>query len=144
MGILWGLVVVALSLLCWGGQVISWFAPATAVRLTLMEAEDTVEPTYFADVRGEALWDTLTLWTMVVAGVLLTLDVSAWAYFGLVGGGMYVYFAGRGIVTRRAMQQRGYRVGVAQNVKLGYLFLAVWGVMGCITIVAAVVALPSS
>jgi len=144
MGILWGLVVVALSLLCWGGQVISWFAPATAVRLTLMEAEDTVEPTYFADVRGEALWDTLTLWTMVVAGVLLTLGVSAWAYFGLVGGGMYVYFAGRGIVTRRALQQRGYRVGVAQNVKLGYLFLAVWGVMGCITIVAAVVALPSS
>jgi len=144
MGILWGLVVVALSLLCWGGQVISWFAPATAVRLTLMEAEDSVEPTYFADVRGEALWDTLTLWTLVVAGVLLTLDVSAWAYFGLVGGGMYVYFAGRGIVTRRAMQQRGYRVGAAQNVKLGYLFLAVWGVMGCITIAAAVVALPSS
>ena len=115
MGILWGLVVVALSLLCWGGQVISWFAPATAVRLTLMEAEDTVEPTYFADVRGEALWDTLTLWTMLVAGVLLTLDVSAWAYFGLVGGGMYVYFAGRGIVTRRAMQQRGYRVGVSSE-----------------------------
>jgi hypothetical protein len=144
MEILGGLVVVALSLLSWGGQVISWFAPATAVRLTLVEAEDTVEPTYFADVRGEALWDTLTLWTMVVAGVLLTLDVSAWAYFGLVGGGMYVYFAGRGIVTRRAMQQRGFRVGAAQNVRLGYLLLAVWGVMGCITIAAAVVALPSS
>jgi len=144
MGILWGLVVVALSLLCWGGQAISWFAPAKAVKLTLMEAEDTVEPTYFADVRGEALWDTLTLWTMLVAGVLLILGISAWAYFGLVGGGMYVYFAGRGIVTRRAMQQRGYRVGAAQNVKLGYLFLAVWGVMGCITIAAAVVALPSS
>jgi hypothetical protein len=144
MGILWGLVVVALSLLCWGGQAISWFAPATAVRLTLMEPEDTVEPTYFADVRGEALWDTLTLWTMLVAGVLLVLDVSAWAYFGLVGGGMYVYFAGRGIVTRRAMQQRGYRVGAAQNVKLGYVFLAVWGVMGLITIAAAVAALPSS
>jgi hypothetical protein len=144
MGILWGLVVVALSLLCWGGQAISWFAPATAVRLTLMEPEDTVEPTYFADVRGEALWDTLTLWTMLVAGVLLVLDVSAWAYFGLVGGGMYVYFAGRGIVTRRAIQQRGYRVGAAQNVKLGYVFLAVWGVMGLITIAAAVAALPSS
>jgi hypothetical protein len=109
-----------------------------------MEPEDTVEPTYFADVRGEALWDTLTLWTMLVAGVLLVLDVSAWAYFGLVGGGMYVYFAGRGIVTRRAIQQRGYRVGAAQNVKLGYVFLAVWGVMGLITIAAAVAALPSS
>jgi hypothetical protein len=144
MGILWGLVVIALSLLCWGGQAISWFAPATAVRLTLMEAEDSVEPTYFADVRGEALWDTLTLWTMLVAGVLLIVDNPAWAYFGLVGGGMYVYFAGRGIATRRAMQKGGYRVGAAQNVKIGNLFLSIWGVMGLITIAAAVVALSSS
>ncbi len=144
MGILWGVVVVALSLLCWGGQAISWFAPETAARLTLMEAEDSVEPTYFADIRGEALWDTLTLWTMLVAGVLLVADNTVWAYFGLVGGGMYVYFAGRGIVTRRAMQQRGYRIGAAQNVKVGYLFLAVWGVMGLITIAAAAIALSSS
>jgi hypothetical protein len=141
MGVLWGIAVVALSLLCWGGQVISWFAPATAVRLTLMESEDTVEPSYFADVRGEALWDTLSLWTMPVAGALLIAGNSSWVYFGLVGGGMYVYFAGRGIVTRRAMQQRGYRVGAAQNVKVGYLFLSVWGVMGLITVAAAVVAL---
>lgn len=143
MGVLWGVIVVALSLLCWGGQAISWFAPATAVRLTLMEGEDTVEPVYFADVRGEALWDTLTLWTMLVAGALLVVDNPAWAYFGLVGGGMYVYFAGRGIFTRRTMQQRGYRVGAAQNVKVGYLFLAIWGVMGLITIAAAVGALSS-
>lgn len=143
MGVLWGVAVVALSLLCWGGQLISWFAPATAVRLTLMESEDTVEPTYFADVRGEALWDALSLWTMPVAGALLIAGNTAWAYFGLVGGGMYVYFAGRGIFTRRAMQQRGYRVGAAQNVKVGYLFLSVWGVMGLITVAAAVVALRS-
>jgi hypothetical protein len=144
MGVLWGLIVIALSLLCWGGQAISWFAPDTAVRLTLMEAEDTVEPAYFADVRGEALWDTLTLWTMLVAGVLLVVDNSAWTYFGLVGGGMYVYFAGRGILTRREMQRRGYRVGAAQNVKVGYLFLAVWGLTALITIAAAVGALVSS
>lgn len=144
MGILWGVVVVALSLLCWGGQVISWFAPETAVRLTLMEAEESVEPTYFADVRGEALWDTLTLWTMVAAGVLLIADDPVWAYFGLVGGGMYVYFAGRGIATRRAMQQRGYRIGAAQNVRIGYLFLAIWGVMGLITIAAAATTLSAA
>ena len=144
MGILWGVIVVALSLLCWGGQAISWFAPETAVRLTLMEDEETVEPTYFADVRGEALWDTLTLWTMLVAGILLIAGNPAWAYFGLVGGGMYIYFAGRGIVTRRAMQQRGYRIGAAQNVTVGYLFLSVWGLMALITIAAAVGALLSS
>lgn len=144
MGILWGVVVVALSLLCWGGQAIAWFAPATAVKLTLMEAEDSVEPTNFADGRGEALWDMLTLWTMLVAGVLLIVDNPAWAYFGLVGGGMYVYFAGRGIFTRRTMQNRGFRVGAAENVKVAYLFLSVWGVMGLITIAAAATALSSS
>ena len=40
--------------------------------------------------------------------------------------------------------QGGYRVGAAQNVKIGYLFLSIWGVMGLITIAAAVVALSSS
>ncbi len=144
MGILWAAVVVSLSLLCWGGQAVSWFAPRTAVRLTLTEAEGTVEAAYFADVRGEALWDILTLWTMPVAGVLLLVDEPAWAYFGLVGGGMYAYFAGRGIFTRRAMQHRGYRIGAAQSVKVGYLFLSIWGVMGLITIAAAIVALSSS
>jgi len=90
MQILWGIVIVALSLLCWGGQAVVCFAPATGARLGLSEAEANVEPTFWADVRGEALWDVLTLWTLVVAGVLLIIDNTAWAHFGLVGGGMYV------------------------------------------------------
>jgi hypothetical protein len=144
MQILWGIVVVVLSLLCWGGQTIVWFAPATGVRLTLSEAEDDVEPTYWADIRGEALWDFFTLWTMVVSGVLLIIDSPMWAYFGLVGGGMYVYFAGRGVFTRVAMQRHELRIGNPQNVKLGYTLLTIWGVMGLITIIAAVIALPTS
>jgi hypothetical protein len=143
MGVVWGWVVLALSLLGWGGQTLSWLAPATANRLTLMEGEADVEPSYWADIRGEAVWDALTLWTMLVAGALLIAGVDAWAYFGLVGGGMYVYFAGRGIFTRLAMQNRGFRVGAPANVKVGYAFLGVWGVMGLITIAAAVVALPT-
>jgi hypothetical protein len=143
MGIVWGVVLVVLSSICWGGQVISWLAPPVAVKLTLMEGEDTVEPVYYADVRGEARWDTLTLSTMVVAGVLLLADNPAWAYFGLVGGGMYLYFAGRGISTRLEMQRRGYRIGALQNVRVGYVFLTVWGAMALITIIAAVKALPT-
>jgi hypothetical protein len=144
MHVVWGIVVVALSLLAWGGQFVSWLAPDLAARLSLMEEEDTVEPTYWADIRGEAPLDAVTLWTMVVAGVLLILNVSAWAYFGLVGGGMYVYFAGRGVFTRIALRRRGFRVGAPQNLKLGYIMLAVWGLMGLITIAAAVIALPAS
>jgi hypothetical protein len=143
MGLAWGIAVTLLSLLCWVGQAISWLAPSTAVKLTLMEAEDTVEPSYFADVRGEARWDTLTLWTMVVAGILLAGDDPSWAYFGLIGGGMYLYFAGRGISTRLAMQRRGLRIGARRNVTVGFAFLTIWAVTGLITIIAAVVALPT-
>lgn len=139
-----GIVVVVLSLLGWGGQTIAWLAPKTAVKLTLMEAEEDVEPTYWADIRGEAPWDSLTLWTLLVAGVLLIADNSVWAYFGLVGGGMYLYFAGRGILTRVVMQRRRFRVGKPQNLRVGYALLAIWGVVAVITIIAAALALPVS
>jgi hypothetical protein len=141
MATLWGLVVIALSLLAWAGQAISWLAPSRAAAWSLTEDEDSVERVYHADIRGEAAWDTLTLWTMLAAGILLVADRPSWAYLGLVGGGMYLYFAGRGIFTRLVMQRRGYRIGSAQNVAVGYTFLIIWAVMAVITIVAAVVAL---
>jgi hypothetical protein len=89
------------------------------------------------------VWDTLTLWVLVVAGALLIAGSGAWQYFGLSGGAIYVYFARRGLLTRRAMHQRGLRVGSAQNLKSAYLFLTVWGVMGLVTLVAAAVHLAS-
>ena len=143
MAITWGIVVLVLAVLAWGGQTISWFAPPTAERLSLTEAEADVEPAFYADVRGEALWDTLTLWVLVIAGVLLIAGNDAWPYFGLSGGALYVYFAGRGLLTRWVMQQRGLRIGSAQNLKSAYLFLTVWGVMGLATLIAAAVELAS-
>lgn len=142
MNIVWGIVIGVLSLLCWGGQAISWLAPSSAERLKLTESERAVEPIYHTWSRGEAMWDSLTLWTMLVAAVLLVLDNQAWAYFGLVGGGMYTYFAGLGIITRLAMEGRGFRIG--EDVKTAYVFLALWGFAGAVTIGAAVVALSTS
>ena len=143
MGMMWGFVVVALSVVCWGGQAISWISPSTAVRLSLTESDDAVDSAFSADGRGEALWDTLTLWTMPVAGVLLIANNAAWNYFGLVGGAMYLYFAGRGVFSRIAMRRRGVQIGTPQNVTLALVFLTIWGVMGLVTIVAAVVSLTS-
>jgi len=140
----WGVVIVALSMLAWGGQTVVWFAPSLGVKLGLSEAESDVDPPYWADVRGEARWDVMTLWTLVVAGVLLIVDNAAWAYFGLVGGGMYVYFAGRGISTRIALRRGGFRVGNEASVKLGFIALAVWGVMGMVLIIAAAQSLEAS
>lgn len=139
----WGITVVALSMLAWAGQTIALLAPAAAVRWKLMEAEEDVEPTYWADVRAEALWDTLTLWVMVVAGVLLIADAAAWPYFGLAGGGMYLYFGGRGIIARVTMTRRGLRIGAPQSVRIGVVFLTLWTLMALVTIIAAAVALES-
>ena len=141
MALVWGLVLVALSLLCWGGQTIAWFAPSTAERLGLTETEDTVEPAFYADVRGEALWDTLTLWVLLAGGILLIADAAAWPYFGMVGGAVYAYFAGRGILARRALQQRGLRIGTPSGVTTAYVMLTVWGLAGIVTVIAAVMAL---
>ena len=143
MNILGGALITVLALLAWGGQTIARLAPEVALRWGLMEAEEDVEPTYWADVRGEAAWDTVSLWTLVVAGVLLTIDQPTWAYFGLVGGGMFLYFAGRGILTRIEMRRRGLRIGSPASVRTGMIALAVWGVTALATIVAAVRALPT-
>ena len=137
MGAAWGTVLVVLGLICWVGQAVSWLAPPTALRLGLTDDEDEVEPAFYAHVRGEAAWDTLSTWTMVVAGVLLVLDNSAWALFGLVGGGTYVYFAGLGISSRIQLLRRNLRIGPQRDVRVAFAFLTIWGVMASITIVAA-------
>jgi hypothetical protein len=143
MNIIWGAILIVFTLiLCWLGQVISASSPTLAARLGLAEPESDVDPTFFVDARGEAIWDALILWTLPVAGILLILDSPYWVYFGLVGGGMYLYFAGRGIAVRLVMQRRGIPIGKPGTVKLGNVALTLWGLMGVVTIVMAVAALP--
>ncbi|MBC8506644.1 MAG: hypothetical protein ISR58_12725 [Anaerolineales bacterium] len=139
---LWGIILTILSSIGYFGQVITAFWPDTASRLGLTEPESEVDPAFYADVRGEVFWDMLILWTLPVAGILLILNCPLWPYFGLVGGGMYLYFAGRGIAVRRAMQQRGIRIGTDETLKVAYVFLTLWGLAAVITIVMAIVALP--
>lgn len=141
MAIAWGLVILLLAVVCWGGQTLALFAPSVAERYGLTDRQDNVEAAFYADLRGEAAWDFLTLWTLGVAGVLLMFDVAAWAYFGLAGGAMYIYFAGRGLLVRRELMRRGLRIGSEGEVKTALWALSIWGVAGVITLVAAVGAL---
>jgi len=144
MNIIWGVILMIISSIGYFGQAITAFWPRTATRLGLAEPEADVDPTFYADVRGEAFWDTAILWTLPVAGGLLVLNSPVWVYFGLVGGGIYLYFAGRGIVVRREMQRRGIRIGMPATLKVAYVFLALWGLAAVITIVMALAALPLS
>ena len=143
MHVFWGVILIIFTLVvCWLGQTISAFSPKFAVKLGLTERESEVDSTFYADVRGEAIWDSLILWTLPVAGILLIINNGLWAYFGLVGGGSYLYFAGRGIVTRLVMQRRGIRIGVPGTLKLFYIFLTLWAVIAIVTIIMAISALP--
>ena len=141
--IVWGVILVIISSIGYFGQLISAIWPETAEKLGLTEPEADVDPTFHADVRGEAYWDTAILWILPVAGVLLLLNNPIWVYFGLVGGGMYLYFAGRGIVVRRVMQGRGIRIGKPDTLRVGYIFLFLWGLAAIITIILAIAALSS-
>ena len=144
MNIIWGIILTILSSVGYFGQVITAFWPDTAAKLGLTEPESDVDPAFYADVRGEAFWDMAILWTLPVAGVLLIFGNPLWVYFGLVGGGMFFYFAGRGIVVRRVMQQRGIRIGTDETLKVAHIFLALWGLAAVITIVMAIAALSLS
>ena len=137
---IWGAFLILLSSIAYFGQVITTFWPELAAKLGVAEAETKVDGTFYADIRGEAIWDSLTLWTLPLAGLLLILNSSLWLYLGLVGGGMYLYFAGRGIVVRRVMQRCGIRIGNPENLKAAYLFLTLWGLAAVITIVMAMAA----
>ena len=88
--LIWWIVVLVFSLIGWLGQTITLFWPVVAAKMTVTEPEADVDPAYFADVRGEAFWDTASMWTLPVAAILFILNNAAWAYFGLIGGGIYL------------------------------------------------------
>ena len=142
MNTVWGVILFTISSIGFLGQVISAVWPDTAVKLGLIEPEADVDPAFYADVRGEAVWDLLILWLLPAAGILLLLNNPIWPYFGLVGGGMYLYFAGRGIVVRKTMQRQGIRIGSPDSLRVVFIFLTLWGLAAVITIVLAIVALP--
>jgi hypothetical protein len=143
MHVFWGVILIIFTLIvCWLGQAISALFPKFAVKLGLTERESEVDSAFYADVRGEAIWDSVILWTLPVAGILLILDNGMWAYFGLVGGGSYLYFAGRGIATRLVMQRRGIRIGAPNTLKIFYVILTLWGLIALVTIIMAISDLP--
>lgn len=140
---IFGVIVLFFGLLAWIGQFIAAVSPNLAARLSLTEHKADVDPVFWADIRGEAVWDALVLWTLPIAGLLLLLGSGWWPPFGLTGGAVYVYFAGRGIATRLAMQNRNIRVGKPESGKLYFVFLTLWGSIGLVTIILAAAAFRS-
>ena len=141
MNLIWGVILISITLKCWIGQIIIALSPKVAVKIKITEPESDVDPTFFADMCGEAIWGAISLWTLPIAGILLIINNELWTYFGLVGGGMYLYLAGRGIASRLTMQRRGIQIGKANKSKLNYLLLTLWGLIALVTIIMAVATL---
>ena len=104
--LIWGIILVSTTLKCWVGQIIIAYSPKAAAKIRIIEPESDVDLTFFADMQGAAIWDAISLWTLPFAGILLLFNNSLWPYFGLIGGGMYLYFVGRGIASHLTMQHR--------------------------------------
>jgi hypothetical protein len=142
MHLTWGVILIVFTLILgWLSQVVNALFPKSAERVGLNEKEAEVDPAFWADSRGEAAWDALSLWTLPVAGLLLVAHHPAWVYFGLIGGGMYLYFSGRAIAVRMSMQRRGIRIGPPGYVKLVYALMVLNGTISVVTIGMAVAAL---
>jgi len=141
---IWGYCLTALGLIAWLGQLIYAISPTLGARLNVGEAASEVDAVVYIDARGEAIWDSLILWILPLAGVLLILQDPTWPYWALVGSGSYLYFSGRNLITLKMMQQRGIRIGTSNNIKIAYLFCSIWGLAALITIIVAITELSNT
>ena len=141
MNLIWGIILVSVTLKCWIGQIIIVLSPKVAEKIKIIEPESNLDQTYLADMRGAAIWDAISLWTLPFAGILLILNNTLWTYFGLVGGGMYLYFVGRTITSNLTLQRNEINIGRSKKLKIKYIILTLWGIISLVTIIMAVLEL---
>ena len=141
MELIWGIIIIIFSLLVWLGQIVTAFSPVVAEKLGLTEPKSDVDQCFYLDARAEAVWDSMILWILPVAGWLIVLSNPVWVYFALVGSGMLMYIAGRGISVRLLMQHHGIRIGRSSILKWYYIFLTISGLIALVTIFMALAAM---
>lgn len=55
MNLIWGVILISVTLKCWIGQIIIALSPKAAVKIRIAEPESDVDSTFFADMHGEAI-----------------------------------------------------------------------------------------
>ena len=141
MNLIWGIILVSITLKCWIGQIIIAFSPKVAAKINIIEDESDLNHTFFVDMHGSAIWDAISLWTLPLAGILLILNNNLWTYFGLIGGGMYLYFVGRTITSNITLNRIGLYIGRSKKLMVKYMVLTLWGFVAIITIIMALIEL---
>ena len=134
-----GIAVVIIGLLAWLGQCISFAAPATAIKLGLLESKSEMDEVfYILEARALALNDMLFSWMLPLSGLLMLLDHSLWPYLGLVGGGIYLYFSGLIVFSRLFLKRGGKKIGSIAAERTAYVFSLLCSVASMVMISLAI------
>jgi hypothetical protein len=141
--LIWGIILVSVTLKCWIGQIIIAFSPKVAAKIRIIEPGSNLDSTFYTEMRGAAIWDATNLWTLPIAGILLIINNSLWTYFGLVGGGMYLYFIGRTITYNLTLCRNEVNIGSSKKLKVKLMIFTLWGFVAIVTIIMAVMDLAS-
>ena len=137
---IWGWVLVVFGIV-WLGQLMTAISPKASAKFGFSEPRADVDSTFFLDIKAEAFWDALIFWTLPAAGLLIILNDDRWPYLGLLGGGIWLYSAGRGISQRVVMRRGGVHIGKPGYVKAAAIACSLWGAVAMITIVVSAMAL---
>ena len=137
---------IAVALLClplwllYAGQVVSIINFPLAQRLGLQEKSDRADALFSVLETWAARWDTIWLWTLPAASILMLVDHPAWPYAALIGGGAMVDTGGREAAKFLGLKQHGVRLGSSGETRLAigvYVYLLV---AGALAIVAGLIA----
>ncbi len=130
-----GVVLTALWLV-YAGQVLSVIDFRLAQRLGLQERPAHADPLSSHLELWTARFDTLWLWTLPAAGVLMLLDHSWWPYAAMVGGGAFIDAGGRELSKITALREQGVRIGNPaehRNMKILFTTMIVLGATAIVT-----------
>ncbi len=132
-----GLICIVLGGIGWLGQLISAVCFERAQQWGLQEKSDHTDPLYRTAELNAARWDTLALWTIMVAGILIVFDHSFWPLFAMLAGGVSLDAGGREAAKYYSLTKHGVRVGSSFNIRLAYGTFASLIVIGLVLIVYA-------
>ena len=122
-----GIFVIITGLICWIGQGLSFISPNIALKLGFLERPEEMDNTfYIIEAKALSLNDMLLTWTLPLSGFLMLFKHPLWPYLGLVGGGIFIYFAGFIILSRVFLKKQGKRVGGPSSERTAYIFGVVW------------------
>lgn len=125
-----GIVALLLGLVIVVGQLVSVVDFPLAQWLGLQEKDEGTDPLYRRLELNTARWDLLVLWTLPLAGVLMLVDSTWWAWMALVAGGIAVDTGGREIAKILGLRWEGARVGTPSEARFVRGFLAVISAVG--------------